>query len=106
MERSSRHKQEFELVLHAFHRLLHQVHVLAAVARVVLPAWVKVHHPVHWRLTRGEGTVPKTNELQAGANLDGPIKHPHTGKVLCILYSAPVYAAKLVAADALLFCVI
>jgi len=21
--------------------------------------------------------------LQAGANLDGPIKHPHTGKVTC-----------------------
>ncbi len=64
MGRSSRHKQEFELILYALHRLLHQVHVLAAVARVALPARVKVHHPVHWCLTRGEGTVPETNERQ------------------------------------------
>ena len=47
-----------------------------------------------------DGTVVRM--LQAGANLDGPIKHPHTGKVLCLLYSAPVCVAKLVAADALL----
>ena len=48
--RISRHKQELLLVLHALHSLLHQVHVLAAVAQRVLPARVKVYDPVHRHL--------------------------------------------------------
>ena len=50
-ERRARHKQELQLVLHALHRLLHQVHVLAAVAQRVLPARVEVNDPVNRHLT-------------------------------------------------------
>ena len=45
-----------------------------------------------------DGTVVRM--LQAGANLDGPIKHPHTGKVLCILayYTARRFVRRCAAA--------
>ena len=49
-EGAARNKQVLQLVLHALHRLLHQVHVLAAVAQRVLTARVEVYHPVHWQL--------------------------------------------------------
>ena len=50
-EGAARNKQELQLVLHALHRLLHQVHVLAAVAQRVLPARVEVNDPVHRHLS-------------------------------------------------------
>ena len=54
----SRDKKKLQLVLHALDRLLHQVHVLAAVAQRVLPARVEVDDPVHWHLTCGKLPVP------------------------------------------------
>ncbi len=47
----SRNKQELELVLHALDRLLHQVHVLAAVAQRVLTTRVEMYDPMHWQLS-------------------------------------------------------
>jgi hypothetical protein len=49
-QKNARHKQELHLVLYALHRLLHKVHVLAPVAKRVLPARVDVYYPVHWQL--------------------------------------------------------
>ena len=49
--RISRHKKVLLLVLHALHRLLHKVHVLAPEAQRVLPAGVEVYDPVHWHLS-------------------------------------------------------
>jgi hypothetical protein len=54
----SRHKQVLLLVLHALNRLLHKVHVLAPVTKVMLPARVKVYDPVHWHLARMKRAVP------------------------------------------------
>ena len=48
---ASRNKQELKLVLHALHRLLHQVHVLAAVAKRVFTARIEVYDPVHRHVT-------------------------------------------------------
>ena len=56
--RISRHKKVLLLVLHALDRLLHQVHVLAAVAQRVLASWVKVYDPVHWHLPQCKLAVP------------------------------------------------
>ncbi len=51
-----RHKEELELlVLHAvsppLHRLLHQVHVLAAIAKRVFATRIEVYDPVHRHVT-------------------------------------------------------
>jgi hypothetical protein len=48
--RVSRHEQKLQLVLRALHRLLHQVHIFAAVAERVLAARVDVYDPMHRRL--------------------------------------------------------
>ena len=53
----ARLEQELQLVLRTV-CLLHQVHVLAAVAQRVLPARVEVDDPVHWHLTCGKLPVP------------------------------------------------
>ena len=53
----ARLEQELQLALRTV-CLLHQVHVLAAVAQHLLPTGVEVDDPVHGQLARREGAVP------------------------------------------------